>query len=83
MGEWSYSSTILNLGSRWNLLESFSCCPFLPPGGNNPSGTPCLEGSVDITDCLNAVKQKITFPLPGIEIQFLGCPARCLVAIWT
>jgi hypothetical protein len=36
MGEWRYSSTILDLGTRWRLVVSFTPMPLYPLGYSPP-----------------------------------------------
>jgi hypothetical protein len=72
MGEWRYSSTILDLETRWRWKVSFMPRP-LYPRGNSPQYH-CIWGWVGPRSDLDAVKRKI-LPLPGIEPRFLSCPA--------
>jgi hypothetical protein len=40
MGEWRYSSTILDLGTRWRLIVSFMTRPFYLQGNTPPPPVP-------------------------------------------
>jgi hypothetical protein len=63
-GEWKYSSTILDLGTRWEW--SLSCPYRFTPGERVPS-THCT-GDLDGPHSLDTAEYgKIFLPLPGIE----------------
>jgi hypothetical protein len=58
-GEWRYSSTIFNVGTRWRWVVSFTSRP-LYPWGKFPR-THCIGGCVDPTDGLDAVEKRNIF----------------------
>jgi hypothetical protein len=65
MGEWRYSSTILNLGTIWRLVVSFTPRPLYP--GEITPGTYWIGGWVGPRADLHAVeKRKI---LPCLELN--------------
>jgi hypothetical protein len=71
MAEWRYSSTILDLGTRWKRVVSFKPRPLYPPGGIC-TGTHWIGGVVGPRAGLDAVERKI---LPCRELN-PGHPAR-------
>jgi hypothetical protein len=74
MGQWIYSSTILDLGTRWRWLVSFMPLP-LWPRGKSP-GTHWKGGWGVPRGGLDAVKKRKFLILPGLELRPLGRPAR-------
>jgi hypothetical protein len=59
MGEWRYSSTILDLRTRWRWMVSFTPLPFYPRG-DSP---------------LYPLDMKVGGSQSRIEPRFVGCPA--------
>jgi hypothetical protein len=61
-GEWRYSFTILDLGTRWRWVIS------LTPGEITP-GTNWIGDWVGPTAGLDAVEKRKPLPLPGLKPQ--------------
>jgi hypothetical protein len=70
--EWRYSSTILDLSTRWRWVVSFTTPAALPRGERAP-GIHWIGGYVGPRACLDVIKKRKVIPLPGIEP---GRPAR-------
>jgi hypothetical protein len=77
MGEWRYSPTGLNLGTRWNSR----LCRFIPR--ETAPGTHWIGGWVALTDGLDATEKGHFLLLLGIEPRLLYRPAPSLIAIPT
>lgn len=78
MGNWRYSSTMALVGGEWSLPR---LCSFIP---REASPDPyCMGGWVGPTVGLDRWRRENFLPLPGIKLQFLGCPACGLVTILT
>jgi hypothetical protein len=56
MGEWRYSSTVLDLGIRWGLVVSFTPLPLYP--GKIAPCTDWIRGWVVSSADLDAVEQR-------------------------
>jgi hypothetical protein len=56
MGEWRYSSTILDLGIRWRLVVNFTPQPLYP--GERAAGTHWIGGWVGPRAGLDAVEKR-------------------------
>jgi hypothetical protein len=65
MGEWRYSSTFLDLGTRWRWLVSFTLRLLYP--GERARGTHWIGGWVGPGFGLGAVEKITILLLPGIE----------------
>jgi hypothetical protein len=72
MGEWRYSSTFLDLGTRWRWVVSFTHLPLYPRGERAP-GTHWIKGWVGPIVGLDAVKKRKI--LHGLE-SYPGRPGR-------
>jgi hypothetical protein len=66
MGEWRYSSTILDLGIRWMWVVSVTPRPLYSRGG--VTGTRWIGGWVDPRVGLDAVDKRKILPLPGSKL---------------
>jgi hypothetical protein len=77
MGEWSYSSTILILQTRWIYVVSFAPVPLYPRG--NSSRHP-LDGKLVRPQSRSGRRgeEKNVLSLPEIEPLYLGSPDRNL-----
>jgi hypothetical protein len=74
MGKWKYSSTILNPGTRWRKVVSFTLLPLCPQGKSPRFPLDRrLGGPQSWPECCG--EQKNLLPLAGIEPQFHGHPA--------
>jgi hypothetical protein len=73
VGEWRYSSTILDLGTRWRYVVSFTPRPLYPR--EITPGTHWTEGWVGPRTGLNDVEGRKILPPPGLEFRPLGRPA--------
>jgi hypothetical protein len=56
MGEWKYSSTIIDLGTRWRWVVSFTALPLYPR--ENSPGTHWIGGWVSPRDGLDAAEKR-------------------------
>jgi hypothetical protein len=65
MGEWMYSSTILDLGTRWRSVVSFTPQPLYP--WEIVASTHCIGGWVGPRTGLDVVEKRNILPLPGIQ----------------
>jgi hypothetical protein len=74
MREWMYRSTLLDLGTSWSWVVSFTALP-LYPGGKETS-THWIGGWVGPRAGLDDVKKKKFLTLPGLELRPLDRPAR-------
>jgi hypothetical protein len=75
MGEWKYSATILDLGTKWRLVV----CQFTP--GDRAPGTHWIGGWMGPITGLDALyERKISCPFGESNP---GRPTGCLVAIRT
>jgi hypothetical protein len=81
MGEWRCSYTILNLGTRWRLVVSFTSLP-LHFRETAPAHIVDEAGWVP-EQVWPLWREEHFFSLSGIEPQFLGHPAHSVVAIAT
>jgi hypothetical protein len=73
---------ILDLGARWGWVVSVTPRPRFSPGERIP-GTHCTGGWVGLRAGLDTeAGGKILSPLPGIEPQSLGRPARSQTLYW-
>jgi hypothetical protein len=63
MGEWMYSSTIPDLGTRWKMSGQLHVLPALPPS------THWIEDLVGPRAGLEAVEKRKILPLQGLEPQ--------------
>jgi hypothetical protein len=63
MGKWRYSSAILDVGTRWRCVVSFTPRPLLLSG--KKPGTHWIGGLVGLRACLGSVEFRKSFPLPG------------------
>jgi hypothetical protein len=74
MGKWRYSSTILDLGTRWRRVLRFIPRPLYPQGKS-----PCTDwigGWVGPRTGLDDVERRNILILPGLELWPFGRPAR-------
>jgi hypothetical protein len=76
IGEWRHRSTIHNLGTRCRWMVSFTPRPLYSLRRENPRYPLKRRLGGDIME-------KRNLPLQGIELRFLGSPARNLVTIPT
>jgi hypothetical protein len=65
--EWGYSSSILNLGTGWRWVVSFTLQPIFP--GEIVPCTHRIGGLVGFRDGLDAVEARKILPLPEIELR--------------
>jgi hypothetical protein len=66
MGEWRYSSTILDLGTSWRCGQLHAPGRFTPPPPRERApGTHWIGGWLDPKAGLNDVEKKIFLTLPG------------------
>jgi hypothetical protein len=63
MGEWRYSSTILDLGTRWKGVVSFMPLPLYPR--EKAAGTHWMGGWEGPRDGLDVVDKRKILPLLG------------------
>jgi hypothetical protein len=68
MEEWKYSSTILNLGTRWRDVVSFTPL-LLYPQGNSPHQ---VETMGEFKNCIFRVKIKVRMKL-SLSISIIPC----------
>jgi hypothetical protein len=81
-GEQAFTLLMLDLGTRWGWVVSVTPRPLFNPGERTPD-THWTEGWVDPRACLDTeVRGKTLSPLPGIEPQSLGRPARSQTLYW-
>jgi hypothetical protein len=79
MGEWRYSSTILDLGNRWMRVVKFTPGPLNP--GDRATGTQWIGGWVGHTAGLDLMEEReISFPCrkskPGRPFRSLSLYRR-------
>jgi hypothetical protein len=81
MGEWRYSSTIIDFSTRWGSEWSASrlCC--FTPWETVPRAH-YIEGSVVLRARLKVMENNLLH-LPGIETRLIGRPASSLIALLT
>jgi hypothetical protein len=74
MGEWTYSSTILDIGSKLRSVTIFTIVPHYPgyPFYRRLGGPHSRSGCYEV--------EKNLFPPPWIEPRFLSRPTHSLVA---
>jgi hypothetical protein len=65
MGDWKYSSTIINLGNKCRRVVSFTLRPLYH--FEIYTGTHWIGDSVGLIAGLDATEMRETFPLLGIE----------------
>jgi hypothetical protein len=82
VGEWTYSSTILNLGTRWRWVASFTPLPLYPRGKHRPVPIVWKAGWTP-EPVWRLWSWEISCPLSGIEPRHLGRPAHSVVTIPT
>jgi hypothetical protein len=75
MGEWRYSSIILDLGSRWRRVVSFTPCRFTP--GERAPGIHWIGGWVGPRAGLDAVENgRILYYTTGNRTRAVHLGAR-------
>jgi hypothetical protein len=67
MGEWRYSSTIIDLGIRCRSVVSFTPLPFYPR--ERSLGNHYIGSCVGPRAVLDAVEKTKNFLLPGIKLR--------------
>jgi hypothetical protein len=70
--EWRYSSIIINLGTRWRWMVSFTPPAVLPQ--EKAPGTRRIWGWVGPRASMDAVEKNL-LSLPRMERRFPACPA--------
>jgi hypothetical protein len=65
-GEWKYSSTILDRGTGWRGVVTFTPPPLYP--GEIAYGAHWIGGCVGPSASLDAVEKRKMLPLPRIEL---------------